>query len=97
IITGMICAILVSAYFLKKGSWHSHPLLSNSSFFIYAYFAIPISFIGRMVVRIIPLSDLSMTVLYLFCPAVIILIGLQIFILMKRYLPTLAEIITGGR
>lgn len=98
ILIGIVLVISLSSHFLENRKWHINSFLSDSSFFIYAYHAMPLVFVFKYFFKQVqPHTDGMVLVLYLLCPAITILIGLFLYYLLKRYLPTFTSIITGGR
>jgi hypothetical protein len=72
--------------------------MANASFFIFAYHRLPLVFVIKVLFNIVrPQSDAELLFLYLLCPAIVILIGLLLYSLLKRVLPTFTAIICGGR
>ncbi len=98
ILVGLVAAIGLTAHFIEKRKWRTNPFLSSSSFFIYAYHAMPLSFIIKFFVKVLqPHSDGTVVALYILCPTITILIGLGIYSVLKKYLPRTTALITGGR
>ncbi len=98
IIAGMIVAITLSSHFIKTGKWKVNEFLSESSFFIYAYHALVIGFVAKMMVIMgVPATSMGLLAAYLIAPTITILIGLGIYSLLKRWCPGFTGIITGGR
>lgn len=98
VIAGLVLAITISAYFIESGKWHLSPFLTNSSFFIYAYHRLPLVFVIKILFKWIrPQSEGILLLLYLICPAVVILLGLLIYSLLKQCLPRFTAVISGGR
>lgn len=98
ILLGMTLAIGLAAKCLDKGTWRVDAFLSESSFFIYAYHALPLAFVIKFVFRLLhPQSELSLVLAYLFCPALAIGVGLGAYYLLKRLMPRFTAVLTGGR
>lgn len=98
ILFGMAFAIGLTAYFLEKGSWRVNTFLSESSFFVYAYHAMPLAFIIKLAFKAIqPQSGGTLWLLYILCPTIAVLIGLVLYYILKRCIPRFTAIITGGR
>jgi len=98
VIVGLLFAITVSAYFIERGKWHLNPFLTNGSFFIYAYHRLPLVFVIKILFKWLhPRSDGALLLLYLACPAIVILLGLLIYSLLRQRLPRFTAIISGGR
>lgn len=72
--------------------------LSESSFFLYAYHGIPIIALKKILVKYIqPDSNFQMVFIYLFTALIIIIIGLFMYYILKKYFPKTMSIITGNR
>lgn len=98
ILVGIIGITAISAYFIEKNCWRVNSFLSESSFFIFAFHALPLVFVKKIFFKYVqPSSDLSILVLYFLCPVIIILTGLLFYSLLKRCLPKITALITGGR
>ncbi|MND67534.1 Acyltransferase family protein [compost metagenome] len=98
VIVGLVLAITVSAYFIDSGKWHLNPFLTNGSFFIYAYHRLPLVFVIKILFKWLhPRSDGALLLLYLACPAIVILLGLLIYSLLRQWLPRFTAVISGGR
>ncbi|WP_418359260.1 acyltransferase family protein [Sphingobacterium detergens] len=98
VIAGLLFAITVSAYFIERGKWHLNPFLTNGSFFIYAYHRLPLVFVIKILFKWLhPRSDGVLLLLYLVCPAIVILLGLLIYSLLRQWLPRFTAVISGGR
>ena len=98
VLLGMMLAIGLTAKCIEKGIWKENHFLSESSFFIYAYHAIPLAFVIKFVFRLLhPQSEVSLLLTYLLCPALTIGVGLGIYYLLKKFSPRFTAVITGGR
>lgn len=98
VVVGLLLAITVSAYFIESGKWHLNPFLTNGSFFIYAYHRLPLVFVVKILFKWLhPRSDGALLLLYLACAAIVILLGLLIYSLLRQRLPRFTAIISGGR
>lgn len=98
VLVGITTVITLTAHFIAKGSWQTNSFLSSSSFFIYAYHGIALTFVTKLLFKLLkPYSDGMVLALYVLCPTITILIGLFIYNLLKKYLPRTTIFITGGR
>ena len=96
--TGICCAVNLMAFLLTKCRFRNSPFLSSSTFFIFAYHYFVIQFLTRILVKAInPQSEGTLLGIYLFCPVFVILLGLGIYYLLKRFLPKTTALLTGGR
>lgn len=98
IVIGIVAVISMTNYYIQKGKWKVNTFLSESSFFIYAYHATLLGLIVKFSVKVIlPTTNAEMIIIYFIVPIITILLGLGIYYILKRYLPTFTSIITGGR
>lgn len=95
---GIVAIISLVAHFIRRGTWSETPFLSASSFFIYAYHAMPLAFIVKLSFKVLqPSTDLMVLFLFCFCSTITILIGLVLYFFLRKWFPRLTAIITGGR
>jgi peptidoglycan/LPS O-acetylase OafA/YrhL len=95
---GLIAVITTTAHFVSRGTWRDNKLLDNSSFFVYAYHALPLAASIKILFLILrPHSESSLLLIYFASPLITILIGLFFYALFRKYLPSFTTIITGGR
>lgn len=98
ILVGLSTIISIVSYGLKRHLWGVNPFLANSSFFIYAYHALPLAFVSKLLVKIVDVqSDIVLVLCYFVCPAIVILLGLFIYKLLNSFFPKFTAVITGGR
>lgn len=98
IILGLITVITWTAYGIQEGKLRCSALLAGSSFFIYAYHAMPIAFFVKYWVKLTqPASEFTMILGYIVIPFIIVGLGIGIYFLMQRFLPRFTRVITGGR
>lgn len=98
IVLGMAFVVSVAARFVTKGTWDANKLLSESSFFIFAFHMLALTIIEEVV----PLNlsfgtDVILAFMYLFWSTSIVVGGLVLYYFLKKYMPRFAAIITGGR
>lgn len=61
ILIGVIMIITTSAYFISKGEWTINPFYEKSTFFIYAYHGLPLTFVSKILLKTIkPYTELSL-------------------------------------
>lgn len=96
---GAITAVIFMSYLLEKGFVKVHPLLSESSFFVFAMHMTFMWEFGKAVFMILHLENEPFTLLVFFFSVVTltILICLATYVLLKRYLPSVCNLLTGGR
>lgn len=98
IIFGLIAAISWTAYGFTNNRLHTSNLLAGSSFFVYAYHGMALTLIVKCYNRLIPTTNEFMILVgYFLLPTIIVVLGVGIYALMRKYLPTFTSIITGGR
>ena len=85
ILIGIVCAITLSAYYIGKDRWRVNTFLSKSSFFIFAYHALVLSTIQRLMIKLLQSqSDLTMIIAYLLAPTFTIGISYWLILLFKK-------------
>lgn len=95
---GMVVAVALPAKFISLGKWHVNKFLTESSFFVYGYHAAALPVLFKIMFTLIKSpSEISLTFMLFFDPTVVILVGLGIYWLLRRYLPRLTAVLTGGR
>lgn len=98
IIVGCVLAVALSSTGLARGWWRASGFLAGSSFLVYAYHGMPLALMIKVAVRFFrPESEGAVIALYLGSALLVILVGLGLYALMRRYMPTLLSLITGGR
>ena len=96
---GAITAVIFMSYLLEKGKVKVSPLLSESSFFVFAMHMTFMWELGKAVFLLFHLQNEPVTLLLFFFGVVTltILICLATYVLLKRYLPSVCKLLTGGR
>lgn len=98
IIAGLMFVVSWSAHGINTGKIRANGFLADCSFFIYAYHYLPAFFVVKCYLKLLrPASELAMLAGYLLIPVIIICLGIVIYAILKRYLPTFTSFITGGR
>ena len=98
ILIGMAAVITLSAHYIQEGKWHSNTFFNSCNFFIYAFHAIPLTFLITAVSQLLqPKSECSITIIYLTCPLLIIALGVILSWTINKLFPQIARYLTGGR
>lgn len=98
IIFGLISAISWIYHGITRYGFKLSKNLTNSSFFIYAFHAIPLMLFVKCYVKYVhPQTEFFMIIGYIFIPIGTILFCIAISLLVHKYIPRLASFITGGR
>ncbi|WET70790.1 acyltransferase [Sphingobacterium sp.] len=98
IMTGLVCAVALSAHFIEKEKWRMGSFWTNGSFFVFAYHRLPLVFVIKFLFTLVrPHSDAALLFLYFACPTLIITLGLLSYSIMRSFLPKFTAIICGGR
>lgn len=96
---GVISAIVVMSYLVEKKSVTINPVLAGCSFFVYALHMLILTDIGKLLLIVFHLPD-NTYVMFAFnflVPAITCLLCISLYVLLKRYLPKVCNILTGGR
>lgn len=98
ILVGMASCFILVGKGLKNGRLKINKFLSDGSFFVFAAHAIILPDMRKVFSKLLlPDSAVSFTILYFLVPIVTILLCLFVYRLLKRYLPRVAAVVTGGR
>lgn len=99
IVIGLIWVIIAVALYLSRKQAKTIPnQLTNASFFIYAFHAIPVLYLNKMLCKIVePMSDVKALLIYLFGPLIIITSSILIYLFLHKVSPSFTSLITGGR
>ncbi len=98
ILVGIVALVGLTARRLEQGRWKIRRRLSDSSFFLFAYHAIPLSLLIKICLNLLhPHTEAALIALYFIIPAIIVAAGVALYALLKKYLPTITALITGGR
>lgn len=98
IIVGCIFLISCIATCLDRGYWRVSAFLAGSSFFVYAYHGIPLALLVKAVIRFFsPGTEWAIISLYLGSALLIICVGVVLYGLLRKYVPSFLSLITGGR
>ncbi len=98
ILCEMICIIGLTTIFIRRGLWEPNNFLSESSFFIYASHQIILAILVKQLVSLLsPMDGLKLTIIFLVSPIIIICVSLIIYWQMRKTMPLLTKILTGGR
>ena len=98
IIIGSIAIIHMVACLLRKNYIKTNKQLSESSFFLYLIHGLFILLYLKVLLLVIhPKSQLSFLFVYFFVVTTTVLVSLFMHYLLKKYLPSIAKALTGGR
>ncbi len=99
ILTGIICAVKLSASLIDSGKVRVSCFLSSASFFIFAVHEPWIKKISTCIVdRVFPgTSDIYMVTRYFMNGFIIVALSLLMYYALNRFIPKITGFITGGR
>ena len=98
IIIGSVAIIHLVAVFLRKKIIKTNRLLSESSFFLYLIHGLFILLYLKILLLVVhPESQITFLFIYFFVVATTVLFSIFLFYLLKKYLPSIAKLLTGGR
>lgn len=99
IIIGMIAIISWTAFGLKNNKIKPNEFLAASSFFVYAYHNMPIGLLNKVYIKYTApyISEWTMVIGYIFIPFIIAFLGVGIYSVLHKYMPSFCALITGGR
>lgn len=96
ILLGMSFTISLAARYISNGKWRTNKFLSESSFFIFAYHMLALRIV-RSIINPSFSTDIMITSQYLILSGFIVLAGLGVYYLLKKWMPKFTALITGGR
>lgn len=97
IIMGLLVIFNIVSYYIGKGYLRENKTLSNASFFIYAFHSVPILIVANRMVDIFPHKDWAYVLIFFSSVIIVALLGLGLYVFLKRFSPRFTSIITGGR
>ena len=99
ILVGVASAVIVTSYLIERGRVKVNMTLANSSFFVFALHNLIMSDIGKVLFTVFHLPDntYSMLFMYFVVPTITIILCVFIYSSLKRFMPTLCKVLTGGR
>ena len=71
--------------------------LSSLSFFVYVNHVYPLKAIKLTIASLYPKNEVAALAVYFIAPIIVLIIFLFIGNLMRRYIPNVLNIVTGGR
>jgi len=99
ILIGIVSVTVVVSYLLENNRIQVNETLSNCSFFVFALHLLIMCDIGKLIFTILHLSGsiYNLVFLYFFVPLLTICICIILYIIIRRYMPKLCNLLTGGR
>ena len=99
IIAGIVTAVIITSYLLETRKSKVCITLANSSFFVFALHTLIMPDIGRVLFKCLNLSDntYTMLLLYFVTPIVTCCFCVGLYVFLKRYVPVVANLLTGNR
>ncbi len=98
ILAGIVAVVSWTSYGIERNNLHSNKILTQSSFFVYAYHGLPALLAVKCWVKFLsPMNEWTMVAGFFVLPLVLIGIGIGIYALLRKRLPAFTALITGGR
>ena len=99
VLLGTVAAVVIAARFIELGRVHVNQTLANSSFFVYALHTCVLFEVSKIVFIVFRLGDnvWSMLILYVATPLFTAALCVALYLLLKRFVPSLCNLLTGGR
>ena len=84
---------------VRAGTWYVNMTLSNASFFIFAYHSLLLGLLMPLFQSglLKPYNDVLAIVYYLLTVAILVVVGLVLYKLMRKHLPFITYLLMGGR
>lgn len=98
LLPSMVAVVTLVASGIATKKLGVSPFLAGSSFFVYAYHGMPETLVSKYWVKLLqPASEVTMLAGYLLVPIFIVCVGVGVYAVMRKYLPSFTSLITGGR
>lgn len=97
IIVGLIALFNVVSYFVENNKLKENKFLSDASFFIFAFHGLPLMILVSRMTAILPHTDWAYVLIFFSSVIIVALLGLGIYVFLKRFFPRFTSVITGGR
>lgn len=98
ILVGSMLVMYLANYLAGSRGWRVPVWLGSSYFFIFVYHYVPLALLQRLALRFFkPTTDVEFFAIYFSTFAVILLLGVGLFHLLKRLLPKFTAFILGSR
>lgn len=99
IFLGIISCFCVVSYLLKNGKVRINSTLANSSFFVFALHTLIIGDLAKILLIGLHLPDTTivMLALYVAVPVLTVCLCVVLYMLLRRYMPLVCGLLTGGR
>lgn len=98
IAVGIVATVCLASKGLRMGNTNKRKFLTDSTFFIYACHWIFLSDLAKIMVKLFSTINTRIVILLAFLvPTVTILICLALYWLLRKFIPRLCTLLTGGR
>ena len=99
ILVGIVAAVVIVSNLLRSGKIKVNDTLANCSFFVFALHTLIMSDIGKILFTVLHLSDTTSAMLFLYIavPTLTIALCILLYVVLKRYAPSVCSLLTGGR
>lgn len=98
LLAGCVLAIQTAAYLIRNGRCKENYFLAGSSFFLFAYHGVAITYIEKILWKVAtPAGDMAVLLFYFTSVVVTVAIGLSAYWLCRKFAPSFTALITGGR
>ena len=99
ILVGIVAAVVIVSYLLRSGKTKVNDTLANCSFFVFALHTLIMNDFGKLLFTVLHLPDntFAMLFLYIVVPTLTIFLCVILYVVLKRYAPSVCSLLTGGR
>ena len=97
IIFGLIATYNIVSYFVEHNKLKENPFLSEMSFFLFLFHALPIIIVSNRLKSLLPQTDLGYLINYFLSVFIVVLLAIITYKIMKKYFPRFTSILMGGR
>lgn len=97
IFIGLIALFNIISCLMENNKLKENKFLSNALFFLYAFHGLPIFILSRRMYAILPKADWAYALVFFSSVIIVALLGLGLYVFLKRFFPRFTSVITGGR
>lgn len=99
ILLGIVSAIIIASYLVENKKVKINSTFANASFFVYALHGILLAPVAKILIKAFHLPDTIFTMLslYFVTPTITIILCLGIYLMLRKYVPNVWTLLTGGR
>ena len=99
IVLGIVAIVRIATYLVETGKARASAMLAGSSFLVFALHTLVMDDIGKLLFTLLhlPINTSTLILLYFLVPTLTIHFCLIVYLALRRFMPPLFKLFTGGR